>query len=524
MTIFGILLIVWAMKRTGPSQYKELSALANPPTLEQIGNVLGLSRERVRQREAKVRRRIASKSLALPDGLLQEVSSFADRVGDGLIQPEAIEALPDSLAGSATFEEASIPLLVFLYLAGPFELWGELLVQQNLRTKINSLSSQLWATLRRRKMFTVENADEFADWHDITSPDIVNQIFADIQSEHLHISHLSRGVYIYEPKASDRAIRALEEQNSPLDLDQLAQICAVSPGTLLNYINWDERLVRLDRNVYGLKKWGHQEYDGVVGSIRKALAAMGGSGHLEDIADWVTERFDVSWNSVMSYACSHHDFITEKGIVRLRKPDELIDIAVSRDLGEIGDCLEIDGCPTLRVVIDATMWRGSGRPVPRSWATKLGLRPGQKLTFLAGKEHINLSWVGKEPALGSLRTIALENNWPRRGVAFLTLVEDGIALTWRSYPPEPSEDASTIARAMSRLFAFSETSQGHPLGGNFWVILGERLGLPPQYRVPGMVLARLRSRREKIVEPYVQALEHSFLMSEAHGLVVQVDA
>ena len=133
------------------------------------------------------------------------------------------------------------------------------------------------------------------------------------------------------------------------------------------------------------------------GSIRKALAAMGGSGHLEDIADWVTERFDVSWNSVMSYACSHHDFITEKGIVRLRKPDELIDIAVSRDLGEIGDCLEIDGCPTLRVVIDATMWRGSGRPVPRSWATKLGLRPGQKLTFLAGKEHINLS-MGRKGA------------------------------------------------------------------------------------------------------------------------------
>ena len=499
-------------------------ALANPATLEQLGNVLGVTRERVRQREASVKQRAISKKMALAGELSQEVSSFAHRVGDGLIQHEALEALPDSLAGSGTFKEASVPLLVFLYLAGPFELWGDLLVQQTLRTKINSLSSQSWATLRHRKMLTVENADEFADWHDITSPDIVNQVLADIQSEHPHVSHLSGGVYIYEPKASDRATRALEEQNSPLDLDQLAQICSVSPRTLLNYIKQDERLVRLDRNVYGLKKWGHHEYDGVVGSIHKALAAMGGTGHLEDIADWVTENFDVSWNSVISYACSHHDFITVNGNVRLRKPDELIDLIASRDLGEVGDCLEIDGYPTLRVAIDATLWRGSGSPVPRPWAIKLGLRPGQKLTFLAGKEHINLSWIGKEPALGSLRTIALENNWPRRGVAFLTLVESGVELTWKHYPPEPSEDVSSVARAMSRLFAFSEISQGHPLGGSFWVILGERLGLPPQYRVPGMVLARLRSRREKIVEPYVQALEHSFLLSEAHGLVVQVDA
>lgn len=498
-------------------------ALEDPLTLEQLGKDLGLSRERIRQREARLKRRIESRKRTLPESLSIKVREFADQVGDGLIQEDVFELLPTSLSNSVSFRDPSSSLLFFLYVAGPYDLWGDLLIRRKLSTKLRSLSEQTWATLRRKRELTVEEADQFADWHGISSPDIVNQVLNDLQSRHSHVYALPGGVYVFEPKAADRAIRELKNQGRPLEIDELAQSADVSPATLLNYILHDERIVRTDRNKYGLSEWDHEEYDGIVNSIHQAIEAMGGYGRIEDVADWVTRRFDVSWNSVMTYAGSHYDFVASNGIVRVRKPDELPALTDHREPGVVGDCLEIAGYATLRVIIDPLLWRGSGLPIPRSWATRAGLHPGGRLSLQNGTGPINLSWVGIEPALGSLRSLAIENNWPQRGVVFLILAGDELKTTWRHYPPDPSDDPLVIARAMGCLFAFSEPSKGHPLGGDFWVILGERLGLQPEYRVPGMILARLKSRREKVMEPYVAALERSLLISESRGLTVQVN-
>ena len=498
-------------------------ALENPVTLEQLGNTLGLSRERIRQREARLRQRVNVGRRAFCKLLSGEVSRFANQIGEALPQGEALRLLPTPFSGTYSFRKITVQLVFFLYLAGPYELWGDLLLQKRLRADVESLRQQSWATLRRKRALTVEDADQFAEQHGITSPDIVNQVLDDLQSEHSNVYDLPCGKYVFEPRASDRAVRTLEERNRPVEIDQLARICGVSSGTLLNAISQDDRIVRLDRSSYGLRQWGAQEYNGIVGSIHKALELMGGSGPLEDVADWVTKHFDVSWNSVISYETSHHDFVTSKGVVRLRKPNEKQSLTDSRELGEVGDCLEMDGCPALRVMIDANLRRGSGRPVPRVWARKVGLFPGRKLSLGTGKSRINLSWVGNEPALGSLRAIASEEGWPQQGVGFL--VPDGSELwtTWKHLPPDPLEEASAIARAMSSLFALPEPLQGHPLGGDFWMLLGERLGLQPRHRGPGMVLARLATRREKVVEPYVDALRQALLLSEAHGLVVKLD-
>ena len=498
-------------------------ALENPATLEKLGNALGLSRERIRQREARLKRRANAGRGAFPETLSREVSKFANQIGGGLLQDEALQSLPTPFLGTDSFRKTTMPLVFFLYLAGPYELWGDLLVQKKLGTKIKSLCEQSWGTLRRTGVLTVDDADQFAEWHGIASPDIVNQVLAYLQSEHSHIYDLPGGKYVFEPRAADRAVRILEERGRPLEIDQLAQICEVSSGTLLNAISHDDRIARLDRCTYGLRQWGSQEYDGIVGSIHKALGLMGGSGPLEDVADWVTEHFDVSWSSVITYGTSHYDFVTSKGNVRLRKPNEKPALTDSRELGEVGDCLEIDGRPALRVMIDANLWRGSGRPVPRVWARKVGLFPGHKLNLGTGKNRINLSWVGNEPALGSLRAIASEEGWPQQGVGFV--IPDGSELraTWKHLSPDPSEEAATIARAISSLFALPEPLQGHPLGGDFWMLLGERLRLQPQHRGPGMVLARLATRREKVVEPYVDALRQALLMSESRGLVVKLD-
>ena len=76
---------------------------------------------------------------------------------------------------------------------------------------------------------------------------------------------------------------------------------------------------------------------------------------------------------------------------------------------------------------------------------------------------------------------------------------------------------------MASLFALEKSVAGHPLSGSFWTALGERLELEETQRVPGVVLARLASRREAIVTPYVDALREALMVAEAEGLEVSIN-
>ena len=501
---------------------RRVLAPENRTNLDTLGRDFGFSREAVRQRETKVERRIAARRTALSETLSAEVSAFAAQVRDGLDLNDALRSLPASLTAEEPSEPATLYEL-FLYLAGPYEIWHGLLLRAELIKKAGNLRQKLWTSMRSEGALTIDAADQYADRFGIKSPDVVNKILESIESEHKHVYVIPGGTYIYLPKAADRAVRALREHNSPLASSQLAHICGVSPGTLLNAVGNDDRIIRLDRDRYGLTQWNFYEYDGIVGSIHKALEALGDMAPLDKVAEWVTEQFNVEWSSVINYATRHHDFVTSNGKVRCRRNDEEPDWTSSQGLGEVGDCLHIDGRPALRVVIDANLWRGSGQPIPRAWADKAGASPGLKKNLWTEHDSVTVSWVGNEPTLGSLRALALKNGWPQEGIGFLILEGDRLVTSWRPLPPEPSKDALKAAMAMDSLFALPEHLNEHPLDGAFWTALGDRLGLEPLHQVPGVILSRLRSRREKITDPYVEALREALLISESRGLVIQID-
>jgi len=501
---------------------RRVLALQDKATLDVLGQHCGFSKEAVRQREAKVERRIAARRTALSQTLSAEVSEFAALVGDGLDLNEALRSLPALLVEEETKHSVALRGL-FLYLAGPYEIRHGLLLRADLTKKASGLRHKLWNLLRSEHVLTIDIADQCAGRFGIESPDVVNRILESIETEHSHVCSISGGTYIYLPKAADRAVRALREQNSPLASPQLARICGVSQGTLLNAIGNDGRIVRLDRDKYGLTQWNFYKYEGIVGSIHKALEALGDMAPLDKVAEWVTEQFDVEWSSVISYATRHHDFVASNGKVRRRRNGEEPDWTSSQELGEVGNCLYIDGRPALRVVIDENLWRGSGQPVPRAWAVKACVNPGFKKNIGSDHDNVTVSWVGSEPTLGSLRALALKHGWPQEGFGFLILDGDRLITAWRPLPPEPSKDALKTAIAMDSLFALPEHPNGHPLDGAFWTSLGSQLGLEPLHRVPGVILPRLRSRREKVTEPYVEALREALLISESDGLVVQID-
>ena len=196
---------------------RRVLALQDRPKLDILGHDFGLSREAVRQREANVKRRIAARRAALSKTLSAEVSQFAAQIGGGLDLNDARRSMPASLIEDDAGQPVTLRRL-FLYLAGPYEIWHGLLLRADLKNKADSLRQKLWNSLRREQGLTVEAADQYADLFGIKSPDVVNKILDSIESEHNHVYSIPRGRYIYLPKAADRAVTALKERTSSSNL------------------------------------------------------------------------------------------------------------------------------------------------------------------------------------------------------------------------------------------------------------------------------------------------------------------
>lgn len=493
-------------------------------TLSELGKRLNVTQERVRQIEDNLRRRLISKKHYLSEELSNSIEEFANKAGEAFQLEDALQFL--SSVGLETGDAGRLPAttLLFLHYAGPYKLHKSLLIQTRLVGKLELLTQRLWNRLQKNKVITVDDADDMAKELEIRSPDLVDGAITELQSRHSHIYEANAGRYSYGPTAADRAYTVLTDEAQPIDIESLSARSDTALPTLLNAIAADPRIIRVNRRTYGLASWGLEEYEGIVASIHRALHSLGGSAKLYDVADWVAERFNVSWTSVITYAASHHDFVLTQGILRIRRPDEEARGSTNtRELGETAGCLLVDGCPTLRVTIDEHLCRGSGRPIPRPWAIKAGVRPGERLFLRSGASGVVVSWYGTEPTLGSLRDLMFHESWPDRGLGFLILKGSGLSTLTVPPPPSPSTEPSTIAAAIGSFFAFVPPAEGHPLAGSFWEALGESLGLQATQRVPGVILARLASRREPLVTPYVDALRKALLMGEARGLRVQVD-
>ena len=251
--------------------------------------------------------------------------------------------------------------------------------------------------------------------------------------------------------------------------------------------------------------------------MHKVLEECGGRASVSEIANRVSKKYNLSRGSVRQYAVGHYDFILENGLLRARNDMDTPTEPPEPDLGEVSGCLMIDDQPALRIPIDNNLWRGSGREISRAWAIKAGAKPGEKMVLGHKGHSITLSWLGKQPAIGSMRELAIQEGWPRKGFAFIILSETGLKTSHTSFTPEPSSDPNDAVEAISALFAMPCEWSGHVASPVFWLTLGERLNLPPEQRLPDIILDRLAVRRERLVAPFLGPLRKAWLTTAGGG-------
>ncbi|MEW9529201.1 sigma factor-like helix-turn-helix DNA-binding protein [Microbispora sp. NPDC049125] len=257
-----------------------------------------------------------------------------------------------------------------------------------------------------------------------------------------------------------------------------------------NQLAGDERFIRLDRNKYGLRRWGGDEYLGIREMIGREIERSGGEASVNTIVDSLTSRYDVTESSIRAYAGGPGFERTQRGWIKVAGQDQSGPYQPRRDVSMTRRCFRSrDGRWWHRVDVNAEHLRGSGSPLPTGFAAHLGMAPGGQLTVSTAAGEVVISWHN-QPTIGSIRPVLANYNASEGDHVFLTVSDGGELLT--RFLPAASAGLPTLNKAL-HLIGYTAPVASEAEGLR---LIGARIGLA-EGASREEVLERLRERGDR---------------------------
>ncbi|MFI7707074.1 sigma factor-like helix-turn-helix DNA-binding protein [Nonomuraea sp. NPDC049480] len=260
-----------------------------------------------------------------------------------------------------------------------------------------------------------------------------------------------------------------------------------------NQLTADERFLRVDRNKYGLARWGGDEYLGIREMIAREIERAGGEASVSTIVTSLTSKYDVSESSVRAYSGGPGFERTQRGWIRVAGTSgggEAEPYQPRKDVSLTRRSFRSrDGRWWHRVDVNAEHLRGSGSPLPTGFAAYLGMAPGGQLTASAPSGDVVISWHN-QPTMGSIRNILAESRAAEGDHIFLT-VSDGGELLTRHLPAAPV-GMPPLNRALY-LIGYTAPVASEIEGLR---LIGARIGVPDT-ATREEILGRLRERGDR---------------------------
>lgn len=359
------------------------------PTLQEIGDRFGVTRERIRQVEAKVRRTIENALLEpSTQSLVAAASRLRERLGSAVPADHLVELF-------ANYPPDLLDRLI-LHIAGPYRFDGN------------------WYVLE--ELFPLEQAllgaFESASTNGSAPLDATIDALAELGMQRDHALALIRStdrlrivddvVMDWRGSMADRAVAVLHHAGTPMTTDELAEALeAPVKRSMANQVTSDERFTRVGVGRYALTTWDMDTFEGVVPAMVARLE--GGPRDIEELGAELTGEFGVSTASVAILSQTHPVFLAEGGTVGIRPADRPYEPAT--DLTTTANCFVVEGFWSLRVPVDREVLRGSGRTIPEAFSMHLGNGPLQRGTVDSPNGPIGLNWH-HNPTIGTLRAAA----------------------------------------------------------------------------------------------------------------------
>ncbi|APE24565.1 MULTISPECIES: sigma factor-like helix-turn-helix DNA-binding protein [Streptomyces] len=376
-----------------------------PETFAALGDRFEVSRERVRQLERSILDSIAqwlaydeqgrafASHLAVVAGRLGAVGRLAEVHTMHPDHPRPVDAL-------------GLPLRdVVARLLPDRAVDGEWIVQGNaaLRT---AMANDLLAACGGTPL-AWDEAVAVGEHHGVRA-----EVLADWAAEIGRFKTMDGHMLYWGRSVNDRAVAVLSLRGAPMSMEDIHD--RLADGTTINSMRnqiWtDERFVRLDRNLYGLRQWGGEEYLGIREMITREIRQAGGEIEVNALVDAICGRFDVVPASVRTNLAAPEFTRTRRGWVGLatEQPSdgEAAPYNPRKDVAGTRRCfVGTDGRWWYRFEVTGDHLRGSGAPVPSGWAAHLGAAPACEPIQLRHEAGESVLQWRTQPVLGSIRPL-----------------------------------------------------------------------------------------------------------------------
>lgn len=397
--------------------YSRRLVAKDPETLDEIGKDFGLTRERIRQIESdlikKLRKNGGDDLLKLANLPTQErwVKHFS-QLGDS--------------TNVAYFEPTPGSALEILRAIGLVESWDGPWVTNGIKKifrKVRGPYLNYFITEVTRQGPTISEFTKQMEELGLEPKFVdewIDSIGLQISGNRVRGGHLTGLEFVQD---------LLEVSGHPLNWD--SEIAPKLEG------KWNERgilgrvqeetgtFTRTDIDSYGLAEWGFPTYEGIAREIEKVIEQFG-PVKTALLVELLTAKFSVAEDSIRAYA-KQGKLCIKDGLVQFVEKDvkpQLPPKLADMNENQLNGLTVLDGKFEYRFAVNHDRLRGSGSPVASGLMAVIGLARGFNKqvdveNLKSGK--LNFSWNrGGQPLLGSVRLLLIEAGAQEGQTALLT--------------------------------------------------------------------------------------------------------
>ena len=362
----------------------------NPKSLEQIGEMVELTRERIRQIEKKITSNFEQYMLD-DEYLVHAVRAVKSYCVVPIPEEELLELLPPLTDVSSS----GIKVIDFISYFSGLE-YRDGWYANSFATTQSQIETAIERSQDEHKIIDQAKMKFFAgkQWH-ANGTDNLSKWIAKLGYQ------AYKDKWISGTNLPQRAFLILTVENEPRTGEQIMEALAVdrSIRSLENSLASDERFIRVSRYEWGLASWGLESYGGIQDAIGKYIDEHGSTPINELIAIFA-ERYKVKPASIRAYA-SGGQFAIVDGFVK-----RSVAVRVGRKgVTETKNLYKTDQGLALRITIKFDHIRGSGSSCPAALTTAFGVTTGTKKTFSYGDGQISISQMSLTSNLTSIKKV-----------------------------------------------------------------------------------------------------------------------
>ena len=362
----------------------EQRVLSTPPkTLEEVAARFDVTRERIRQIQAKVERRLRAafgNELRIVAGALRE--QLGNMVTEGAVNRRIDELLPDDLGWRAEsvkklFRQVLINKMGLTLYQGVYLDERTLEELEMIRASTRRLADDVGLVDEEELIASLPSEEWRRLWPWVRERCEFYELFG------------SLGI---RDSGKARAKAALVSIGRPATREEIGRMCGFSENKTGSHLSVIPSVVKADKDRWGLKEWVDDEYDGITGEIIQRIDEDGGATTIERLLTELPSKFGVNPMSVRAYMQTAK-FVIKDGWISLASKS-LIQL---RDLDDAIDGRDDSDAPYWTFPVEARYFDGYSVPsVPPEFAKALGCAPdsGERVQIenLPECRDLSISW------------------------------------------------------------------------------------------------------------------------------------